>query len=287
MLGTRHYTKESYKDVIIELTQDTVIEYLIHYAAPFTGAGVTTVPKGTQIKLRQHMSDTCFYSSAMNSDIEDKLFELENNKEGRLKDRCTGISLFVSLDLLKGSSVKYISGDVNSLYGETWELLENIFSVEGDVFNEALCVDGRAIFVPGGYSEFRKTAVRYMQKSNKGFVHFINNSLQQIYTVDEVQPMVFDALDSLYLKGARRIAMNAIKTDVGAGGSEAAMFEAVLEWIYKRRIPKNTVSIFLVDKRRGFLTCKWSTAWHNFTKKHGFDYVCIYDKNVVFADIFC
>ena len=36
---------------IIELTEDTPISYLIHYAAPYTGDGVYTIKAGTRFVL--------------------------------------------------------------------------------------------------------------------------------------------------------------------------------------------------------------------------------------------
>ena len=284
MNKTRHYTKDSCKEVVIELSKDTHLEYLIHYAAPFTGCGKTIVPKGTRFQMSNYVNDTHFYAHIINSNLETKIRHEENNKEGRLKGRCSGISFVISVDTLRDPSTIYVKGDINSFYGETWELVENVFSVEGSVFSQFLMVDARAIFIPAGLTTIRSTAVRYINNHPKDLVHYIPNPTHQIYKEEDVRNMVYNALDSLYLQGARRIAMNGIKTTAGSGKSERLMIEAVLEWIYQRRIPRNSISIFLVDLRRGFLTCDWHIACSNFSKKHGFWYSKIYDPQSLFVE---
>ena len=75
-MGRIHYnSKDAYKDVVIELTKDITLDYLIHYAAPYTGSGRTTMPKGTRFQLHQHMNDYCFYAHTINSNLEKKLWQ--------------------------------------------------------------------------------------------------------------------------------------------------------------------------------------------------------------------
>lgn len=284
MMKTRHYTKDSCKEVVIQLHEDTLLEYFIHYMAPFTGAGRVVVPKGTRFKMNHYMNDDYFYASIINSSLQLKIYEKENAREGRLKGRCTGITFIIHVSLLKNPSLIYVKGDINSFYGETWELKENIFSVEGDIFTRFLLVDAKAIFVPAGLTQIRSAAVRYIHRHPKELIHYIPNATHKVYSKDDVKNMVYDALDSLYLQGARRIAMNGIKSVAGSGHSECLMVEAVMEWIYQRRIPRNTVTIFLVDLRRGFVTCKWNIASSNFYKKHGFWFDDIYEMEAAFTE---
>ena len=103
-------SKDAYKDVVIEFTEDTKLEYLIHYAAPYTGNGRTIVPKGTRLQLHQYMNDLCFYVNAIDSNLEKDLWKKENEIEGPLKDRCTGISLFVYISTFFRRSTIFLKG---------------------------------------------------------------------------------------------------------------------------------------------------------------------------------
>lgn len=285
-MNTRHYTQDSYKEITVELLKNLPIQYLVHYAAPFTGSGRATLPAGTHFQLTGTMNDYSYYAKLLNNiELIQEIYEKENSQEGRLKGRCTGISFFLTLGTLSSSRVNLINGDINCFTRyEMWEIQPNIFSVEGDVFSYFLCLDARAIFVPSGLTEIRSQAVRLIEKRQGELVHYIPNGEHRIYTLDELRNMVFDALDSLYLQGARRIGMNAIRSKLGSGGSEAAMVGAVMEWIYKRRIADGEVTILLVDKRRGFLTCKYVPELTLFRKRHGFRFDEMYDSKSRFIE---
>lgn len=277
-------SKDAYKDVVIELTKDTDLEYLIHYAAPFTGGGRTTVPKGTRFQLHQHMNDYCFYAHSINSNIEEKLRKQENEVEGRLKGRCTGISFFIHISTFFKPTTVFVKGDINALYGMCIEVYNGIMAVDGDVFNNFLCADALALFIPAGLTGIRSTAVSYIKTHPSMLVHYIPNSMQVIYTPEQLRVLIFDALDSLYAQGARRIAMNAIRTTEGSGMSEILQISAVVEWMYRRRIPRNDMSILLVDKRGGFSKCNKYTAFRHFEGICGVRVFEIYDRRSPFLD---
>jgi hypothetical protein len=285
-MGRIHYnSKDAYKDVVIELTKDITLDYLIHYAAPYTGSGRTTVPKGTRFQLHQHMNDYCFYAHTINSNLEKKLWQKEYEVEGKLKGRCTGISFFIHISTFLRPSTIFVKGDINALYGMCTELNDDIYAVDGDVFSNFLCVDGRALFIPAGLTSIRSTAVSYMKTHRHTLVHYVPNSHQTIYTSTELKTLVFDALDSLYAQGARRIAMNGIRTTAGSGKSEELQIAAVMEWIYRRRIPRNQVTIVLVDIRGGFSKCNKYTAFGHFEKCCGIKFYEIYNECSPFLDI--
>lgn len=284
-MGIIYYnSKDAYKGVVIEFTKDTDLEYLIHYAAPFTGSGRTTVPQGTRLQLDQHMNDYCFYAHTINSNLEKKLWQKENEVEGRLKGRCTGISFFVHISTFFRPTTTFVKGDINALYGMCIELNDGILAVDGDLFNNFLCADGLALFIPAGPTSIRDTAVKFLKTHRRVLVHYVPNSFQSLYTPRELKTLVFDALDSLYAQGARRIATNAIRTTCGSGVSEELQIAAVMEWVYRRRIPRNSVSILLVDKRKGFSKCNKFTAFDHFEKCCGIHYYEIYNEYSPFLD---
>lgn len=174
-MNTRHYTQDSYKEITVELLKNLPIQYLVHYAAPFTGSGRATLPAGTHFQLTGTMNDYSYYAKLLNNiELIQEIYEKENSQEGRLKGRCTGISFFLTLGTLSSSRVNLINGDINCFTRyEMWEIQPNIFSVEGDVFSYFLCLDARAIFVPSGLTEIRSQAVRLIEKRQGELVHYI------------------------------------------------------------------------------------------------------------------
>lgn len=285
-MGRIYYnSKDAYKDVVIELTKDTELEYLIHYAAPYTGGGRTTVPKGTRLQLHQHMNDYCFYAHTINSNLEERLWKKENEVEGRLKGRCTGISFFVHISIFFRPTTIFVKGDINALHGMCTELHDGIFAVDGSVFNNFLCADAIALFIPAGLTSIRSTAVSYLKTHKRALVHYVPNSFQTVYSPRELKTLVFDALDSLYAQGARRIAMNAIRTTCGSGASEELQIAAVVEWLYRRRIPRNAMSILLVDKRCGFSKCDKYNAFRHFEDSCGIKVYDVHDERSPFLDL--
>ena len=94
-------------------TKKTTIEYLIHYAAPYTGAGEDKVQKGTILKLRQKMRDDAWYCSIVNGDDEFRINKKEctiaGKRNPRLAGRCTGISIFLTEIQLTKKDFKLLS----------------------------------------------------------------------------------------------------------------------------------------------------------------------------------
>ena len=59
---------------VFELVEDTELEYLVHFAAPFTGADKCVVPKGTVFAPHSPMRDDALYMHFVDGD-KDALFE--------------------------------------------------------------------------------------------------------------------------------------------------------------------------------------------------------------------
>lgn len=79
--------------------------------------------------------------------------------------------------------------------------------------------------------------------------------------------------------------MNAIRTTAGSGVSEELQIAAVIEWLYRRRIPRNAMSILLVDKRCGFSKCDKYNAFRHFEDSCGIKVYDIHDERSPFLDL--
>ena len=99
------------------LKEDTQLEYLVHFYAPFTGGDECIVPKGTIFTVTQPMRDDAFYihrSKGEELDEEDKLTKImiEKVKTGRYKkmaDRLQGFSFFITEEQLRTIPLEFLS----------------------------------------------------------------------------------------------------------------------------------------------------------------------------------
>ena len=78
--------------------------------------------------------------------------------------------------------------------------------------------------------------------------------------------------------------MNAIRTTEGSGASEELQIAAAIEWMYRRRIPRNAMSILLVDKRGGFSKCDKYSAFGHFEDSCGIRVYDVHDERSPFLD---
>lgn len=98
---------------VFELVEDTELEYLVHFAAPFTGADKCVVPKGTVFAPHSPMRDDALYMHFVDGD-KDALFE---KMEDQVKDeypelftRLQGFSFFITEEQIKTLPLKFRSG---------------------------------------------------------------------------------------------------------------------------------------------------------------------------------
>lgn len=84
------------------LEEDTTIEFLIHFAAPFTGTDSITVPKGTCFALYGPTRDDAFYMSLVEDDSSLlKRMEIQvQNKYPKISNRFAGFSFFITEEQL-------------------------------------------------------------------------------------------------------------------------------------------------------------------------------------------
>lgn len=102
---------------VFELTEDTELEYLVHFAAPFTGADKCLVPKGTVFAPHSPMRGDALYMHLIGED--DELFkkieqQVKVNYE-QLYTRLQGFSFFITEEQLKTLPLKFRSGSAERL----------------------------------------------------------------------------------------------------------------------------------------------------------------------------
>ena len=68
------------EDNVFELMENCVIGYLVHYCAPYTGAGEHEIPAGTKFRLYGSMRDDAMYMDIV-GDVDSNLFEALKEKE--------------------------------------------------------------------------------------------------------------------------------------------------------------------------------------------------------------
>ena len=97
---------------VFELTEDTELEYLIHFAAPFTGADKCLIPKGTVFAPHGPMRGDALYMHLV-EDNEELFKTMEQQvkvKYENLFSRLQGFSFFITEEQLKTLPLKFRSG---------------------------------------------------------------------------------------------------------------------------------------------------------------------------------
>ena len=106
-----------YEENVFELVEDTKMEYLVHFRAPFTGAGEIVVPAGTKFYAHGNMRDDAIYIHPVGPEKE--LLERMNKQEAaeypELANKLNGYSFFITEDNLRTWKLKYHSGSSERL----------------------------------------------------------------------------------------------------------------------------------------------------------------------------
>lgn len=103
---------------VFELTEDTEIEYLVHFAAPFTGGDKCIVPKGTVFAPHSPMRGDALYMHLVednNDEILEKMRELVKTNYEDLFTRLQGFSFFITEEQLCKLPLKFRSGSAERL----------------------------------------------------------------------------------------------------------------------------------------------------------------------------
>ena len=102
---------------VFELTEDTELEYLVHFAAPFTGSDKCMVPKGTAFAPHSPMRGDALYMHLVgeNEELLKKMEQQVKVNYESLYTRLQGFSFFITEEQLKTLPLKFRSGSAERL----------------------------------------------------------------------------------------------------------------------------------------------------------------------------
>ena len=98
---------------VFELAEDTELEYLIHFAAPYTGSDKCLVPKGTTFAPHSPMRGDALYMHLVDEDNEELFAKMEAKVKVKYEDlftRLQGFSFYITEEQLKTLPLKFRSG---------------------------------------------------------------------------------------------------------------------------------------------------------------------------------
>ena len=97
---------------VFELTEDTELEYLVHFAAPFTGSDKCLVPKGTVFAPHGPMRGDALYMHLVegNEELFKKMEQQVRVNYEQLYTRLQGFSFFITEKQLQTLPLKFRSG---------------------------------------------------------------------------------------------------------------------------------------------------------------------------------
>jgi len=118
-MATREYI-ESLKidENVFEVAEDTELEYLVHFAAPFTGGDKCIVPQGTVFAPHGPMRDDALYMHLVednNEALSKKMEEQVKINYESLFSRLQGFSFFITEEQIKTLPLKFRSGSAERL----------------------------------------------------------------------------------------------------------------------------------------------------------------------------
>lgn len=103
---------------VFELVEDTELQYLVHFAAPFTGSDKCIFPQGTAFAPHGPMRGDALYMHLVeeNDDIYKRMEELVKvNYDEQLYTRLQGFSFFITEEQLQTLPLKFRSGSAERL----------------------------------------------------------------------------------------------------------------------------------------------------------------------------
>jgi len=102
---------------VFELAEDTELEYLVHFAAPFTGGDKCLVPKGTSFAPHSPMRGDALYMHLVEEDNEllEKMREQVKRNYPNLFTRLQGFSFFITEEQLQKLPLYFRCGSAERL----------------------------------------------------------------------------------------------------------------------------------------------------------------------------
>lgn len=117
---------------VFELVEDTELEYLIQFAAPFTGGDKCIIPKGTAFAPHSPMRSDALYLRFVDGDkytLFEKMEELVKVKYEDLFTRLQGFSFFITEEQIKTLPLKFRSGSAERLMEIIYQLRSPVYPI--------------------------------------------------------------------------------------------------------------------------------------------------------------
>lgn len=115
---------------VFELVENTEIEYLIHFAAPFTGGDSIMVPEGTAFAPDGPMRGDALYLHLVDEGNEELYAKMEEQVKANYENlftRLQGFSFFITEEQLKTLPLKFRSGNAERLLDIMRELRSPLY----------------------------------------------------------------------------------------------------------------------------------------------------------------
>ena len=100
---------------IFELVEDTELEYLVHFAAPFTGGDKCLVPKGTVFAPHSPMRGDALYMHLVEDNNDDLLEKMREQVKTNYENLFTRLPFFITEEQLQTLPLKFRSGSAERL----------------------------------------------------------------------------------------------------------------------------------------------------------------------------
>ena len=116
---------------VFELAEDTELEYLVHFAAPFTGSDKWLVSKGTAFAPHSPMRGDALYMHLVeeNDELYKRMEELVKINYERLYTRLQGFSFFITEEQLKTLPLKFRSGSAERVLEIMYKLRSPVYPI--------------------------------------------------------------------------------------------------------------------------------------------------------------
>ena len=117
---------------IFELAEDTELEYLVHFAAPFTGADKCVIPKGTAFAPHSPMRGDALYMHLVDGDRDALFASMETHVKGKYEDlftRLQGFSFFITEEQIKTLPLKFRNGSAERLLEIMCQLRSPVYPI--------------------------------------------------------------------------------------------------------------------------------------------------------------
>lgn len=117
---------------VFELVEDTELEYLVHFAAPFTGADICVIPKGTAFAPHSPMRGNALYMHFVDGDRDALFARMEAHVKDKYEDlftRLQGFSFFITEEQLKTLPLKFRTGSAERLLEIMCQLRSPVYPI--------------------------------------------------------------------------------------------------------------------------------------------------------------